>query len=136
MKIAIKQGPSAGRELDVDSPTVIGRDPAGAQLVIDDPEASRRHASLTPSGSGATVEDLGSTNGTFVNGQRISGAQEAGAGDEIRIGTTVLEVQSAVEVTRMASIPEPADPDATAIGSPVPDAEPAAGVDAPEPPAP
>jgi hypothetical protein len=138
MKISIKEGPSAGRELDVDGPTVVGRDPAGAQLVIDDPEASRRHASLEPSGTGLTVEDLGSTNGTFVNGQRLTAAQDAGPGDEIRIGTTVLEVQSAADVTRMASIPEPADADATAIGSAVPDApaEPVGAGLPPDPPPP
>ena len=122
MKIAITEGPNAGRELDVEGPTVVGRDPAAAQLVIDDPEASRRHASLEPSGTGVTVEDLGSTNGTFLNGERVTGAQEAGAGDEIRIGTSVLTVQSTAEVTRMAAIPEQPDADATAIGSPVPDA--------------
>jgi hypothetical protein len=131
MKIVIKEGPNAGREHDVEGPTVVGRDPASAQLVIDDPEASRRHASLAPGGAGLTVEDLGSTNGTFVNGERIEGSRDAAAGDEIRIGTTVLEVQSTAEVTRMSAIPEPADADATAIGSALPD-PPAA----PEPPAP
>jgi hypothetical protein len=131
MKIVIKEGPNAGQELDVQDATIVGRDPAGAQLVVEDPEASRRHATVAPSGSGAVVEDLGSTNGTFVNGQRIEGSTEVGPGDEIRIGNSVLEVQSEVEVTRMAEIPEapPAD-DATAFDAPVPDAPPA-----PEPPA-
>ena len=129
VKISIKAGPNAGQEHDIEGGVVVGRDPATATLVIDDPEASRRHASLTPSGSGVSVEDLGSTNGTHVNGERIEGSREAAAGDEIRIGNTVIEVQGGVEATRMSPVPEPVDADATAIGSPVPDAS----VPAPEP---
>ena len=133
MKIEIKAGPNAGEQHDIEGSTVVGRDPASATLVIDDPEASRRHASLTPGGDGIVVEDLGSTNGTYVNGDRIEGTRNAGAGDEVRIGNTVIEVQSTIEATRMSPAPEPGDPDATAIGSPVPDA-PAGGP--PEPSAP
>jgi hypothetical protein len=138
MKLVIKEGPDAGRELDVEEALVVGRDPESAGVVIDDPEASRRHASLTPGGSGVAVEDLGSTNGTFVNGQRVEGTVDAGAGDEIQIGTTVLVVQSAVEVTRMSEIPEPppAEPDATAFDAPVPEPPAPEPEPEPEPPAP
>ena len=122
MKIEIKAGPNAGQQHDIEGTTVVGRDPDSATLVIDDAEASRRHASLTPGGDGVVVEDLGSTNGTFVNGERVEGTRNAGAGDEIRIGNTVIEVQSTIEATRMSDVPEPSDPDVTAIGSPVPDA--------------
>ncbi|HEX8742905.1 MAG TPA: FHA domain-containing protein, partial [Thermoleophilaceae bacterium] len=134
MKIAIKAGPNAGQEHDLGGSVVVGRDPAAATLLIEDPEASRRHASLTPGASGVTVEDLGSTNGTYVNGERVEGAREAAAGDEIRIGNTVIEVQDAVETTRMAEAPV-ADPDATAMGAPVPGPPPAPApsFDAPTP---
>jgi hypothetical protein len=143
MKLLIKEGPNSGQELDLEAAAVVGRDPEGASLVIDDPEASRRHASLTPSGSNVMVEDLGSTNGTFVNGQRVEGTQSCAAGDIIKIGTTVLEVQSTIEATRMSPIPESAppasepDPDATAFATPIPGAsappEPVAPPPAPEP---
>jgi len=71
---------------------VIGRDPASAALVIEDSEASRRHASVIPEGQSLNVEDLGSTNGTFVNGERLVGAQVLVPGDRLRLGTTVFEV--------------------------------------------
>ncbi|HEX8052527.1 MAG TPA: FHA domain-containing protein, partial [Thermoleophilaceae bacterium] len=135
MKIVIKQGPNSGEELEVQGSIVVGRDPEAASFVIDDPEASRRHASIVPSETGVVVEDLASTNGTFVNGERIEGTRDVGAGDEIRIGNTVLEVQSAVEVTRMSPIPEASDPDATAIGVAIPDEPPPAPPAATEPPA-
>jgi hypothetical protein len=138
MKLLIKEGPNSGQELDVDSEVVVGRDPASASLVIEDPEASRRHASLTPGGSGVTVEDLGSTNGTYVNGERLESARDASEGDEIRIGNTVLAVHGAIEATRVSAIPEPADSGATAV-SPIPDSpaepEPVAASGPPEPPA-
>ena len=133
MKLLIKEGPNSGQELDLEGSSVLGRDPASATLVIEDPEASRRHASLTPGASGVVVEDLGSTNGTFVNGERVEGQRDCGVGDEIRIGNTVLVVQSAVEATRMSPVPEPADPGATAMGD-APPTDP--GPSAPEPPAP
>ena len=142
MKLLIKEGPNSGQELDVEGEVVVGRDPAAASLVIEDPEASRRHASLTPGGSGVKVEDLGSTNGTYVNGERLESPRDASEGDEIRIGNTVLAVHGAIEATRVSPIPEPVDSGATAV-SPIPDApadepavpEPVAASGPPEPPA-
>jgi pSer/pThr/pTyr-binding forkhead associated (FHA) protein len=92
IKLQIIEGPGAGQELDVEGAAVIGRDPASAALVVRDSEASRRHASLIPEGQSINVEDLGSTNGTFVNGERLIGARVIVPGDRLRIGTTVLEV--------------------------------------------
>ena len=133
MKIEIKAGPNAGQQHDIEGSTVVGRDPQAATLVIDDPEASRRHASLTPGGDGVVVEDLGSTNGTFVGGQRLEGTRNVGPGEEIRIGNTVIEVQSTIEATRMSPIPEAGDPDATAFSTPVPESSPPGGAEAPPP---
>jgi Inner membrane component of T3SS, cytoplasmic domain/Domain of unknown function (DUF4389) len=90
--LQIIEGPNAGSSLDVEGAAVIGRDPASAALVLQDPEASRRHASLIPEGQSLNVEDLGSTNGTFVNGERLVGARVLVPGDRLRVGTTVLEV--------------------------------------------
>ena len=92
IKLQIIEGPDAGQDLDVEGAAVLGRDPASAALVVRDPEASRRHASLIPEGQSINVEDLGSTNGTFVNGEKLVGARVLVPGDRLRIGTTVLEV--------------------------------------------
>ena len=110
MKLFIVEGPNSGQELSVEGGGVIGRDPASASVAIEDPEASRKHASLTGGGDGLSIEDLGSTNGTFVNGERVEGARPLAAGDKIKIGTTVFEVRAAIEATRMASPPEPPGP--------------------------
>jgi ABC-2 type transport system ATP-binding protein len=112
MTLVIIEGGEAERELSVTSIAVIGRDP-GVDLVITDSDVSARHASLTPLDAGFAIEDLGSTNGTFVNGSRLAAAQELRAGDRIQLGGTVLEVcgdavQSAlpaVQVTRVKQIP-------------------------------
>jgi ABC-type multidrug transport system ATPase subunit len=66
----------------------IGRDPANA-LIVDDLMASRRHAELRPTADGYEVADLGSQNGTFVNGVRVSVAPVQ-FGDTISVGSTSL----------------------------------------------
>jgi pSer/pThr/pTyr-binding forkhead associated (FHA) protein len=53
-----------------------------------------RHARIEPRSGGAWVDDLGSTNGTFLNGARLKRAQLAKAGDVIKIGSTELQVQA------------------------------------------
>ena len=63
---------------------VVGRDP-GCELVIEDPRVSKRHAQVRWSGGGWTIEDLGSKNGTAVNGQPVQGA-ELRDGDAISFG--------------------------------------------------
>jgi ABC-2 type transport system ATP-binding protein len=91
-------GPLAGREEAITRQTVIGRDPRAADLVLEaGPEVSRRHASFSPAGAGLTVEDLGSTNGTFVNAQRISGTTMLSRGDLVKLGDTIIEVRIASE---------------------------------------
>jgi predicted component of type VI protein secretion system len=115
VQIVIVDGPNSGREFELSGATVVGRDQS-AGLVIDDPEASRRHASLSVSESGVTVEDLGSTNGTFVNGARISDARDVVGGDKLRIGTTVFELRVEEEPE-----PEPEAAQATRIGTALPD---------------
>jgi pSer/pThr/pTyr-binding forkhead associated (FHA) protein len=110
VRIVVVGGPSEGKEFELSGAVTVGRD-ASAGIVIDDAEASRRHASLSVEGVTVTVEDLGSTNGTFVNGQRISGAETLSAGDKLRIGTTVFELRAEEE--------EPAQ--ATRVGTALPD---------------
>lgn len=64
---------------------VIGRDP-GVDVLIDNPSVSRRHAEIRLGDEGWMVEDLGSSNGTFIRGTKIQGPQSIGLGDEIGFG--------------------------------------------------
>ena len=68
---------------------LFGRDDA-AQVRIDDASVSRRHARLVVRGASATLEDLGSKNGTFVNGDRIAGPLGLSDGDQVRVGRARL----------------------------------------------
>ena len=70
----------------------IGRADA-CHIKLDDTYASNFHARLYPQNGAWHVEDLGSTNGTYLNRQRVSGAVEVQAGDEVRIGKTTLELR-------------------------------------------
>jgi pSer/pThr/pTyr-binding forkhead associated (FHA) protein len=70
---------------------VIGRS-STANLVLDDDFASGRHAQIVPRGGGWFLEDLGSTNGTFVGREKIAGPRELSHGQSIRVGNTTLEV--------------------------------------------
>jgi DNA-binding winged helix-turn-helix (wHTH) protein len=69
-----------------------GRD-AECAVVIDAGTVSRRHARITVASDTATIEDLESTNGTYVNGSRISGPTRVGPGDELSLGSEVLQVR-------------------------------------------
>jgi DNA-binding winged helix-turn-helix (wHTH) protein len=77
------------RDIALAGETVLGRDLAG-DVFIDHPSISRRHARITVSRDGAVVEDLGSKNGTFVRGERISAPRVLRDEDEIRVGSIPL----------------------------------------------
>jgi ABC-2 type transport system ATP-binding protein len=98
VKVAIVKGGEVGREYAVSHEILVGRDPQ-ADVVISDTEVSSKHASLVPDESGIAIEDLGSTNGTFVNGQRITSRRPLQVGDQIQLGETVLEVRGPNIVT-------------------------------------
>jgi len=65
----MREGPLAGQRVRVETQLVIGR--VDADITLDDPLVSRRHAVIRPSGDALEVEDLGSLNGTWVNGRRL-----------------------------------------------------------------
>jgi len=113
--LRVISGPRAGEQIEVDHPIVFGR--FETDVVIDDPELSRRHLEIRPDGDGLIVEDFASTNGTFVDEHPISAPTSVGDGAKVKFGTTVLEVQivSDVGATRLSSVP--ADPNATRLRS-------------------
>lgn len=88
-RLIIRRGPQPNQVYELNKGIItIGRDITN-DIVINDPEVSRHHARLTQTGSGYTLEDLGSTNGTFVNGQRLTGARPLANGDMVGLGETV-----------------------------------------------
>lgn len=90
----ITQGSQAGQSAELAAGTVmIGRG-ADCQLILDDDYVSTRHARVVSGDDGYYVEDLGSTNGTYVNGQRITAPTSIGLQDTVRIGKTVLKLQT------------------------------------------
>ncbi len=95
--IFLEQAPSQGREYPADAIGTVGRE--GCDVTLEDTDVSRRHAEIRHEGDAVVVEDLGSTNGTFVNGERISGARPLSEGDEVRFGDTVWRLQTRPGVT-------------------------------------
>jgi FHA domain len=82
-----------GQTIDVVAPMIVGRDAESGIRLDRDEFASGRHARIEPRPNGAWIDDLGSTNGTFLNGTKLKRAKLARAGDVIRIGATELQVQ-------------------------------------------
>ena len=100
--LEIVEGDEAGRQEALTGPIEIGRD-ASTTLSLQDEQMSRRHARVSAQGDLAIVEDLGSTNGTYVNEQPIEGPRALQAGDRIRVGLTVIELRTAQDVQRQPS---------------------------------
>ena len=82
----------AGRTFDLDDELTIGRSPGCGVAMPEDIYTSTLHARLFRRNDQLWVEDLGSTNGTFVNAEQISKAVRLGRGDHLQIGSTVFEV--------------------------------------------
>jgi FHA domain len=97
--VVIHEGAGAGGEHPLDGELILGREQASADLVIPDPGVSRRHARILPQNGAIVVEDLGSSNGTYVNGERISGPVQLDAGDEVQLGDTILGIEGGTAAT-------------------------------------
>jgi predicted component of type VI protein secretion system len=89
--LLVRDGDSAGMRVEVADEVVIGR--TDADLTLADPEISRRHAVVRARGDLLEVADLGSLNGTWVNGVRVTTPTQLAAGDSLRVGTTTLAVE-------------------------------------------
>lgn len=88
----------------------IGKDPTNDLVITSDPTVSRLHAVLERYGAGWCLRDVGSRNGSFVNGDRVFGERVLHAGDEIRLGATRLvfrEDEAAVPVSRTEAAQPP-----------------------------
>ena len=91
--IAAQEGrPAAGTSLQLDAINSIGRD-VNNSIVIDDTFVSADHAMLTFRGRAWYIEDRGSTNGTYLNGERVDGLLPLGYGDELQIGQVRLRLE-------------------------------------------
>ncbi|MBK5249958.1 MAG: FHA domain-containing protein [Actinomycetales bacterium] len=92
-RLQVTGGPLNGTTLKLgESAVLIGRSP-GCTLVLDDDYSSNRHARIFPSDGQWFVEDLGSTNGTYLGAAKVDGPVPVPVGAPIRIGQTVIELQ-------------------------------------------
>jgi hypothetical protein len=92
-RLVVQRSPSLeeGEEFPVDSaPVTIGRGGQNDLVLAGDEFASARHARIERRGDGVWVQDLDSTNGTYVNGGRVAGAERLAPGDMLRVGETDL----------------------------------------------
>ncbi|HEX9763331.1 MAG TPA: FHA domain-containing protein [Acidimicrobiia bacterium] len=90
--LILKSETSAGQEVEVTNVTVMGRS-SEADVVLTDPYASDFHMRLVAQDNGIMLHDLGSTNGTYVNGRRVTAPTQLRRGDNIQVGKTVMEVR-------------------------------------------
>jgi len=115
-RLRFTAGPLAGQRVEVTAELVLGRQ---ADLVIEDPQVSRRHASVRPAGDALEVEDHGSRNGTWVNGARIAATTRLVPGDQVRLGDTTFEVEgTAVRAAPTQLRPDPVRPPALPFDPP------------------
>jgi len=95
-RLVVQESPvlEQGDEFEVDSaPLTVGRGGQNDVAIDGDEFASARHVRFEPRGDGVWVYDLGSTNGTYVNGVRISDARKLAPGDIVRVGETDLRFE-------------------------------------------
>jgi len=108
LRLKVVAGNALGRVIEVGQELVIGRLADGEGTLAADIEISRRHARIASDPGGRyAIEDLGSTNGTFLNGRRLDGPTLLEAGDRIEVGASALVVQ--------VSAPQPTPPSSDTI---------------------
>lgn len=90
--VIVEPAATAGQRYAVSGTLSIGR-AAGCEITLDDTFISQVHARVTKGQSGVVIEDLGSTNGTYLNRKKVTAPVVVQTGDVIQVGSTVLEVQ-------------------------------------------
>ena len=123
-RLVTKQGPTTGQAYPLEEDEIVLGRSQSSTLQIDSPGVSRQHARLIRQGDRYLIEDLGSSNGTFVNGERISAPHALKNGDSIGLGRTVL-------LAYQVELPAAA---ATMIESDLPEIDGTMIEDAPQPP--
>jgi pSer/pThr/pTyr-binding forkhead associated (FHA) protein len=114
LQLEVVAGNAAGTTIDIQERLVFGRQTEGSGQLAEDPELSRHHAEVTRRPSGEyQLEDLSSTNGTCVNGTRLTEPTVLSLGDTIELGTTKLVVRALLA----AAAPAPATVDVRAATS-------------------
>jgi hypothetical protein len=103
LTLEIIEGADVGRNIALKGPVEIGRDPA-ADVVLADGLVSRHHARFSVDSGSVSVQDLDSLNGTFVNSRQIHGAVRLRPGDQVLMGTTVMQLRTAADITTQASV--------------------------------
>jgi pSer/pThr/pTyr-binding forkhead associated (FHA) protein len=118
--LILRSGARSGERIEVLDELVVGRE--NADVTVDDEEVSRRHLAVRPHDDGVELEDLGSTNGTFVDGARLSAAVVITESARVMIGETEIEIEVEVpepevdpSLTRVRERPQM--PDATVVRS-------------------
>jgi pSer/pThr/pTyr-binding forkhead associated (FHA) protein len=121
-QFVMRSGPTIGKVFPLEAQEItIGRDTTNL-VSINDVEVSRRHARMELRGSSYVIQDLGSTNGTFVNGQRVGAMQALNSGDSVSFGegivlsyeaafdpnATMMSAKPVVPMQRPAPMPAPA----------------------------
>jgi len=110
-RLVVRTGPNPGMVFDLTKEiTTLGRDVAN-DIVLGDPEVSRQHSRITRTPGGYVVEDMGSTNGTFVNGERLAAPRVLREGDLIglseKVTLTFEALTPGVEETVVSRAEEP-----------------------------
>lgn len=106
-QLIMRSGPTPGAAYTLEGDQItIGRDSTNG-ITINDAEISRRHARLTFQGGKYILEDLGSTNGTFVNGQRLAGPRVLKSGEVVSFGEQIVLVFEATNFDPGATVVSP-----------------------------
>ena len=103
-QFVMRSGPTPGVTFPLEGDQlIIGRDPSN-HIAINDAEISRKHSRLSFQGGKYVLEDLGSTNGTFVNGQRLAGPVVLKPGDVVSLGEQIVLMYDSVSIDPGATI--------------------------------
>jgi hypothetical protein len=92
LEVVAAMGLDPGTEFELGDGAMMGR-ADGSDIPVDDPFASSVHARIFPRGQFMYIEDMGSTNGTYLNGRRLRSAERLKVGDTVRIGETEYRYQ-------------------------------------------